>query len=564
MTATMTVPTDKQREVLEQLAAHDLKITGVTQLGHGRVASAMARSLMTKGWATKEGAGLVITDAGRGAINGHPVAVADVVLDDPSAGFRTNSKRAPGKGRAAGLIEQTVDGTLQVIPLDQLHPATDNPRQGLGPDEDLERLAESMKTVGLLQPIVVTPRGGGGWLIVAGHRRHAAAGKAGLVEVPCVVRTLDDSQRMAAMLVENLQRTDLDPFEEARGYAALKKLTGWNQRQIGEHVGRNQATVSRRLKLLDLNPVALEQVQTGALELDLAAKLAALPLKDQQTVIDQAVRNASKWQPLGALVEHDLVKRETLAKEAAKRTASYTRLAEQGVKVVTDPDAERHPYDVWSVLRDGMRAVDTLGHEGRDIVGHDEKKCHAAAVLQDGRVAFLCTKPDSHPMIELPGTETTRTRPLTKEQQEWEDKRLAAVARQAKWDGPVQERRGWITKHLASVTKADVVDVAALIYTAETLAWAGYIEADCGDDLLGLTYGAGDRALIEGTLSPVVRAYAAALGVGEACSRELWDGHNDEPTTAHVALAYLAELKRIRCSNADTLEQLLQPAAEAA
>ncbi len=164
-------------------------------------------------------------------------------------------KKPPAKAAAkkaapatpAGDARDITDARLEWLPAHQLHPDPANPRQDLG---DLTELAASIVQLGVLEPLIVTahPTVRGEWQIVAGHRRHAAATLAGVMLVPAVIRVFDDVERRLAMLVENLHRRDLDPFDEARGYQMLVDL-GLSQRDIAERVGCSQPHVSRRLKL---------------------------------------------------------------------------------------------------------------------------------------------------------------------------------------------------------------------------------------------------------------------------------------------------------------------------
>lgn len=156
---------------------------------------------------------------------------------------------------------------LKCIPLDLIdeHPA--NVRETLG-DEDLLELAESIRTVGLLQPIVVAPKGGGRYEILAGHRRYAALMLTTEQSVNCVVRTRrpERAEALELMLVENLHRRTLNPIEEANAYDSLR-LLGKSQQQIAEQVGVSQFTVSSRLSLLELPDDIQREIATRVLSI---------------------------------------------------------------------------------------------------------------------------------------------------------------------------------------------------------------------------------------------------------------------------------------------------------
>lgn len=168
---------------------------------------------------------------------------------------KVEGRGAASSGTSAGGRE------LRTVPVADLHPDPDNPRDDVGTDVD--DLAESIKATGLLQPIVARQRAGH-LIIVAGHRRHAAVRLLGWDTVDVVVtRDMRPDEVLAAMIVENGQRRDLDPIEEARAFARLKKLQGLTSSELGERIGRHQAFVDSRLRLLDLPPEDQDKVRAG-------------------------------------------------------------------------------------------------------------------------------------------------------------------------------------------------------------------------------------------------------------------------------------------------------------
>lgn len=166
----------------------------------------------------------------------------------------------------------TDDGqTLTLVDVDELVPDPNNVRDDLGA---LEELAKSILDVGILQPIVAR-RHAGELVIVMGHRRHAAAKLAGLRKVPVIIRAtaMDPDDVLAAMLVENGQRLDLDPIEEARALARLKRNDKATDQLLAERISKSQAYVSGRLALLSLTPQQQAAVRAGTLSLHRAVKL---------------------------------------------------------------------------------------------------------------------------------------------------------------------------------------------------------------------------------------------------------------------------------------------------
>ena len=176
------------------------------------------------------------------------------------------TKQALGRGLKA-LIPETPrarSGLVQV-PVDCIEPNPNQPRRRFSP-EDLEELAASIGQHGVLQPLLVSEREPGRYVLIAGERRWRAARSAGLREVPAVIRErLEEDHLLELALVENLQRSDLTPLEEARAYEQLRSELGLSQAEIAGRVGINRSTVANTLRLLKL-PVAVQQmVERGEL-----------------------------------------------------------------------------------------------------------------------------------------------------------------------------------------------------------------------------------------------------------------------------------------------------------
>ena len=163
--------------------------------------------------------------------------------------------------------------TVIDVPVHLITPHATNVRKDLG---DLAELAASIKGMGVLQPLTVAPQGGD-YVLIAGHRRHAAAVKAGVATVPCVVRPdLDTTaKQLQAMLVENLQRSDLTVMEEADAYAQLE-LLGVKEAAIAKTTGRSKATVHQRLQLAALPNERREQIANGKLTIETGVQCAKL------------------------------------------------------------------------------------------------------------------------------------------------------------------------------------------------------------------------------------------------------------------------------------------------
>lgn len=144
------------------------------------------------------------------------------------------------------LLERTPRPVVRMIPIDRLDPNPWQPRQDFG---DLEELAESIRTKGLLAPILVRPRGDR-YQVVAGERRLRACRMAGLTEVPCIEVDVSDSEMLEVALIENLQRKDLDPFEEAEAYRRLMDEFGYTHAEMARVLGKARSTITETLSLL--------------------------------------------------------------------------------------------------------------------------------------------------------------------------------------------------------------------------------------------------------------------------------------------------------------------------
>ena len=151
-----------------------------------------------------------------------------------------------------------------LLPIEKIEPRADQPRKRFDP-EALEMLAESIRTYGLIQPITVRPLDSGFYQIIAGERRWRASRMAGLKEVPVRILTADEQRAMEMALVENLQREDLNPIEEAKGYRALQDVYGMTQDDVAQSVGKSRPAVANATRLLALSEPVLKLVEDGTL-----------------------------------------------------------------------------------------------------------------------------------------------------------------------------------------------------------------------------------------------------------------------------------------------------------
>jgi ParB family transcriptional regulator, chromosome partitioning protein len=240
---------------------------------------------------------------------------------------------------AAGHVASPGEGSLRTVPIEALSPGPEQPRKRFDP-ERLTELARSIEAQGIIQPIVVspvvTPPGQPRrYVIVAGERRWRAAQQAGLHEVPVVVREVVDDERLELALVENIQRADLNPIEEARAYSQLLHLRGWTQDEMATRVGKDRSTIANALRLLRLPEKVQEMVREGQLSMGHARTL--LGLEQEADIItlarevvraglsvratEQAVRkhNTAAPKPAASEADDEAQRRKIIVRELEDR-----------------------------------------------------------------------------------------------------------------------------------------------------------------------------------------------------------------------------------------------------
>lgn len=176
----------------------------------------------------------------------------------------------------------TIDNSpYRMLPLHKIEPNPDQPRRDFD-EEELQALADSIATHGLVQPLTVREMPSGYYQIIAGERRWRAARLAGLSEVPAVLMEADDRKTMELALIENLQRQDLNPVEEAMGYHSLMSDYGLTQEETANRVGKSRPAVANALRLLSLAPEVLLMVRKGTLSAGHARAVLSLKTEKQQ------------------------------------------------------------------------------------------------------------------------------------------------------------------------------------------------------------------------------------------------------------------------------------------
>ena len=180
------------------------------------------------------------------------------------------------------------DTRIETLPLREIEPDPGQPRKTFV-DETLAELSASIAEHGLLQPMAVRPKPSGGYLIVAGERRWRASRMAGLTEVPVIVKDVTDEQAMELALVENLQREDLDPVEEAAGIRELMTRCDLTQEQAARKLGKSRSALANSLRLLSLPETVLELLKSGFITIGHAKVVLGLPTPELQEEAAQMI-----------------------------------------------------------------------------------------------------------------------------------------------------------------------------------------------------------------------------------------------------------------------------------
>ncbi len=203
------------------------------------------------------------------------------------------SKKGLGKGLGALLNDFdepsiSSETPYRELPIHKVEPNPDQPRRDFD-EEELEALAESISVHGIIQPLTVRELPSGYYQIIAGERRWRAARKAGLTEVPTVIVEADNKKAMELALIENLQRQDLNPVEEALGYQSLMAEYGMTQEEAAGRVGKSRPAVTNALRLLNLCPEVLEKVRESALTAGHARAILVLKTDKKQQLAAQKI-----------------------------------------------------------------------------------------------------------------------------------------------------------------------------------------------------------------------------------------------------------------------------------
>lgn len=266
-----------------------------------------------------------------------------------------------GRGIDALFEDNSTDESSAVeIRLAELEPNRDQPRKDFD-EETLAELADSIAKHGLLQPILVRPLPTGGYQIIAGERRWRASRMAGLTTVPVVIRDMNDHEAMEAALIENLQREDLNPVEEALGYRALIEEYGLTQEETAARVGKSRPTIANAIRLLGLEVDELALVRSGDISAGHARALLSISDTQKRKKGVELAKSGASVRELERLAREDKPakpKRTT----AAKKDKFFVELElamknELGRKVKINPNGSKGTIEIEFYSKDDLASI---------------------------------------------------------------------------------------------------------------------------------------------------------------------------------------------------------------
>ena len=286
------------------------------------------------------------------------------------------AKEKKGLGTGLGVLfgedNYTDENELKLLPVSRLEPRREQPRTVFD-DASLQELAESLRRYGVIQPVTARRLENGFYQIIAGERRWRAARLAGLEEIPVRVIEADDRRTAELALVENLQREDLNPIEEARGYQALIDEYGMTQEEAAQSVGRSRPAITNAIRLLSLSPAVLRLVEEGKLSAGHARAL--LPIaeeKAQKAAADEVLKKSLSVRRTEQLA----------ARQLKEKTAPETAKGPDGVDYAADVSDT-----LSSLLGRRVRLVEgrTAGRIELSFYGADDREALIAELEKFGR-----------------------------------------------------------------------------------------------------------------------------------------------------------------------------------
>jgi len=274
-------------------------------------------------------------------------------------------KRGLGKGLDAIFAENAADSTegSVSVKISEIEPNRDQPRKEFD-SEALSELADSISQHGVLQPLLLRPLLTGGYRIVAGERRWRAARMAGLTEVPAVVREMSDTEEMLFALIENLQREDLTPLEEARGYLTLIEAQDFTQEEVSQAVGKSRPAVTNALRLLNLPEDIQQMLENGEITAGHARTLLSFKREEDMRLGAKRAKEGASVRELEALAKR--LNQQKDAPEQKPRKNQYFEEAQLAVGEYLNRKVK-----VAGTKKKGTLQIEFYGEEDLQNLLHD-------------------------------------------------------------------------------------------------------------------------------------------------------------------------------------------------
>lgn len=289
---------------------------------------------------------------------------AEVTIEKKPAKVETTTKAAPEKDK-----QEPAEGGIAYIDINDIKPNSNQPRKTFD-EEKLDELAASISEHGLIQPVVLR-KAGKGYEIVAGERRWRAARKAGIKELPCIVKELTDEENMLLAIIENMQREDLNPIEEAEGLRQMIDTYGLTQEQVSKSVGKSRPYIANCLRLLKLPKDVIDYVSAGELSAGHAKAIAGVDDEEKQVKLAKDVVK----QGLSVRQLEKLIKEEKPAARPAKKSkaknANVKRVEDDlkealGTKVTLNQKGNKGKIEIEFYSKEELeRLIEMLTHIGR-------------------------------------------------------------------------------------------------------------------------------------------------------------------------------------------------------
>ncbi len=287
------------------------------------------------------------------------VSPASIVTSPPAQRGTQANTQANTQGNTQANTKSNITGdVVSQVDVDLITRGTYQPRQYFD-DEALQELADSIAAQGLIQPILLRKRGGG-FELIAGERRWRAAQLIGLKKIPAIIREMNDGAVAAVTLIENIQREDLNPLEEARALHRLKSEFEMTHQDVADAVGRSRAAVSNLMRLLDLDERVADMLANGKIEMGHARALLSLPGDEQHAVAMNVYANG-----LTVRATEALVRGEAKPKPTTKKSSPEIK-QNNHIKALENELAEKIGANVSIANKSGNKGTITVSYNSLD------------------------------------------------------------------------------------------------------------------------------------------------------------------------------------------------------